>query len=72
MKVLAIDMGGTHLKLLATGNKTHREFSFGPTPTAKRTVAAVKKLASDWKDDVVSLRHQRRLDQVTSLESEIL
>lgn len=55
MNVLAIDTGGTHVKILATEEKTHRELSSGPTLTAKRMVAAVKKLAGDWKYDVVSI-----------------
>ena len=55
MNVLAIDTGGTHVKILATGEKTHREFSSGPTLTPRRMVAAVKKLAGDWKYDVVSI-----------------
>ena len=55
MNVLAIDTGGTHVKILLTGKKTYREFSSGPTLTAKRMVSAVKKLAGDWKYDVVSI-----------------
>jgi polyphosphate glucokinase len=55
MNVLAIDIGGTHVKILASGKKTHREFSSGPTLTAKRMVSAVKKLAGDWRYDVISL-----------------
>ena len=55
MNVLTIDTGGTHVKILATGEKIHREFSSGPTLTAKRMVATVKKLAGDWKYDVVSI-----------------
>lgn len=55
MNVLAIDTGGTHVKILATGNETHREFSSGPTLTARRMVSAVKKLAGDWKYDVISI-----------------
>ncbi len=55
MNVLAIDTGGTHVKILAAGQKTHREFPSGPTLTAKRMVSAVKKLAGDWKYDVVRL-----------------
>ena len=55
MNVLAIDTGGTHVKILVTGEKTHREFSSGPTLTPRRMVAAVKKLAGDWKYDVVSI-----------------
>ena len=55
MNVLAIDAGGTHVKILATGETTHREVSSGPTLTAKRMVSAIKKLAGDWKYDVVSI-----------------
>jgi polyphosphate glucokinase len=55
MKVLVIDIGGTHVKLLATGQKLHREFESGPTLTPKRMVAGVKKLAADWKYDVISI-----------------
>ena len=55
MNVLAIDTGGTHVKILATGKKTHREMPSGPTLTAKQMASAVKKLAGDWKYDVVSI-----------------
>jgi polyphosphate glucokinase len=55
MDVLAIDTGGTHVKILVTGKRTHRKFPSGPTLTAKRMVAAVKKLAGDWTYDVVSI-----------------
>lgn len=55
MNVLTIDTGGTHVKILATGEKVHREFASGPTLTARRMVAAVKKLAGDWKYDVISI-----------------
>ena len=36
MKVLVVDVGGTHVKILATGKKLHREFTSGPTLTAER------------------------------------
>ena len=55
MNVLAIDIGGTHVKILATGRKTHREFPSGRALTAKQMVAAVKKLTGDWKYNVVSI-----------------
>ena len=35
MKVLVVDIGGTHVKILATGQKQAREFPSGPTLTAK-------------------------------------
>jgi polyphosphate glucokinase len=55
MKVLVVDVGGTHVKILATGQKEKREFVSGPTLTARQMVAAVKRLARDWKYDVVSI-----------------
>src|ERR1051325_9221045 len=55
VNVLVIDVGGTHVKILATGQKGMREFPSGPTLTAKRMVAGVKKLAGDWKYDAVSI-----------------
>jgi polyphosphate glucokinase len=55
MNVLVIDIGGTHVKILATGQDEPRRFTSGPTLTPKRMVAGVKKLAGDWKYDVVSI-----------------
>jgi polyphosphate glucokinase len=53
--VLVVDVGGTHVKILATGQKQSREFSSGPNLTAKQMVAGVKKLARGWKYDAVSI-----------------
>jgi polyphosphate glucokinase len=55
MKVLVIDIGGTHVKVLVTGEKNHREFESGPTLTPRRMVSQVRKLVADWKYDVVSM-----------------
>src|SRR6516225_4413150 len=55
MNVLAIDVGGTHVKILATGQKERREFVSGPNLTPQRMVDNVKELAKDWKYDVVSI-----------------
>ena len=55
MDVLVIDVGGTHVKILATGQKQSREFRSGPTLTAKQMVVDVKKLAEDWKYNAVSI-----------------
>jgi polyphosphate glucokinase len=55
VNVLVIDVGGTHVKILATGQKQFREFPSGSTLTAKQMVAGVKKLARDWKYDAVSI-----------------
>jgi len=55
MNVLAIDVGGTNVKILATGQQERRKFPSGPKLTAKAMVDGVKKLAADWKYDAVSI-----------------
>jgi polyphosphate glucokinase len=55
LNVLVVDVGGTHVKILATGQKQSREFPSGPKLTAKQMVAGVKKLAKDWKYNAVSI-----------------
>src|SRR5262249_53692357 len=55
MNVLAIDIGGTHVKILATGKDERREFESGPKLTHQSMVATVKKLAKDWKYELVSI-----------------
>lgn len=55
MKILTIDIGGTHVKMLAAGEKTQREFPSGPTLTPRRMVSTVKKLAGVWEYDVISI-----------------
>src|SRR5262245_51065557 len=55
MRVLAVDVGGTHVKVLATGETAPREFPSGPTLTAEQMVAGVKAATADWKYDVVSV-----------------
>ena len=55
MNVLAIDIGGTHVKILATGQDEPRKFTSGPKLGPDAMVAGVKKLAKGWKYDVVSI-----------------
>lgn len=55
MNVLVVDVGGSNVKILATGQDEARKFSSGPTMTAARMVSGVKKLAQDWKYEVVSI-----------------
>jgi polyphosphate glucokinase len=54
-RVLVIDVGGTSVKILATGQRHRRSFRSGPTLTPGRMVSEVKKLAADWTYDVVSI-----------------
>src|SRR5437667_9437361 len=55
MRVLVVDVGGTHVKVLVTGQKVPREFPSGPTLTAEQMVAGVKTAAAEWKYDAVSI-----------------
>jgi polyphosphate glucokinase len=55
MNVLVVDVGGTSVKILATGQEEPRKFPSGPTLTAEQMVAQVKELAGDWKYDAVSI-----------------
>jgi polyphosphate glucokinase len=55
VNVLVVDVGGTHVKILATGQKEPRKFDSGPEMTAQQMVAGVRKLISDWKYDRVSI-----------------
>ena len=55
MNVLVIDIGGTHVKILTTGQKEPREFESGPKLTPARMVSSVRKLAKDWNYDAMSI-----------------
>jgi predicted NBD/HSP70 family sugar kinase len=54
-RVLVIDVGGTNVKLLATGQKEPRKYPSGPTMTPFRMVKLVKKSVADWKFDCISV-----------------
>lgn len=60
MKVLTIDIGGTNVKILATGQRLRRKFPSGPTLTPLQMVSKVKKLARDWEYEVVSIGYPGR------------
>jgi polyphosphate glucokinase len=53
--VLVVDVGGTSIKLLATGQTERRSFPSGPTLTPGPMVARIKTLASDWRYNAVSI-----------------
>jgi predicted NBD/HSP70 family sugar kinase len=54
-RVLAIDVGGSHVKTRVSGQSETREFESGSTMTPARMVARVRRLTRDWKYDVVSI-----------------
>lgn len=55
MKVLAIDIGGTCMKLLATDQKDPRQVASGPTFTPDQMVRDAKRATADWEYDVASI-----------------
>ena len=55
MQILVVDVGGTHVKILATGQETVRKFVSGSSLTAEKMVAGVLKAAEGWKYEVVSI-----------------
>jgi polyphosphate glucokinase len=55
MNVLSIDIGGTGVKFLVTGETEQRRFDSGPSMTPEMMVDGVKKQAADWKYDVVAI-----------------
>jgi polyphosphate glucokinase len=61
MNIMVIDVGGTNVKILATGQKQPRIFPSGAEMTPTRMVTTVKKLTEDWKYDVISLGYPGRV-----------
>jgi polyphosphate glucokinase len=55
MNVLVIDIGGSHVKITVTGQKTERRMDSGPNLTATQMTAGVRELAKGWKYDRVSI-----------------
>ena len=55
MKILSVDIGGTHVKILLSGGSEKRKAVSGPTMTAEEMVKKVKELAEGWDYDVVSM-----------------
>jgi polyphosphate glucokinase len=55
MRVLVVDVGGTHVKILATGQKVARKFVSGHCLTPKRMLAGIKEIIGDWQYDAVSM-----------------
>jgi polyphosphate glucokinase len=54
-KILVLDVGGTNIKVQATGQKQSRKIPSGPDMTAKDMVRDVKAATRDWKYDRVSI-----------------
>jgi polyphosphate glucokinase len=55
MDVLVIDVGGSHVKFLASDAAEPRHFDSGSTLTPETLVARVREMTEDWRYDVISL-----------------
>jgi polyphosphate glucokinase len=54
-RVLAIDVGGSHVKTRVSGHRDMRQFESGPAMTPRQMVSRVLKLVGDLKYDAVSI-----------------
>ena len=72
MNVLVVDVGGTNVKILATGQDEPRRFPSGPKMTPEQMVSGVKELAGEWKYDVVSIGYPGRSSRVARLPNRII
>lgn len=54
-KILVIDVGGTHVKLLVIGQKEPLKIPSGPTLTPQKMVDIVKKATKGWEFDCITL-----------------
>jgi polyphosphate glucokinase len=61
MRVLVVDIGGTNVKILASGQKTPRKFPSGRRLTPKKMVDGVKELAAKWQYDAVAIGYPGRI-----------
>ncbi len=55
MKILVIDVGGTHVKILASGQTEMRRFNSSPTLTPQKMVSGVLELAKGWDFEAISI-----------------
>jgi polyphosphate glucokinase len=55
VKILVIDIGGTNVKMLASGKDTPRKFPSGRTLTPEQMVDGVRNATRDWDYECVSI-----------------
>ena len=61
LKILTIDIGGTNVKVLATGHAERRRFPSGSSLSPQEMVSKVKKLVRDWDYEVISIGYPGRV-----------
>lgn len=55
LRILVLDVGGTHVKVLATGHKTPIAIASGPAMTPRQMVAEVRKATDGWQYQAASI-----------------
>jgi polyphosphate glucokinase len=55
VKILVVDVGGSKIKLLATGHRRPVKIASGPTLTAKKMVKIVREAVAHWDYSVVTI-----------------
>jgi predicted NBD/HSP70 family sugar kinase len=55
VKILVIDVGGSHVKLLATGRRIPIKVPSGPALTPRQMVSEVREATVDWKFDAITI-----------------
>jgi predicted NBD/HSP70 family sugar kinase len=53
--VLVINVGGTHVKVLATGQRDERKILSGSSMTASKMVRDIKRVTKNWEYGLVSI-----------------
>jgi predicted NBD/HSP70 family sugar kinase len=54
-RILVVDIGGSHVKLMISQRGKRRKFESGPKLGPKETIQQIKELTSDWKYDALSI-----------------
>jgi polyphosphate glucokinase len=54
-RILVVDVGGSHVKVLATGEPSRRRVESGPKLGPDRMIGRVLELTADWSYDVVTV-----------------
>ena len=55
VRILVVDVGGSHVKCVATGHRSPVKFKSGPKLTPNRMVRQVLKITRGWRFDAVSI-----------------
>ena len=53
--ILAIDVGGSHIKFMTNADRVKRAFKSGPRMTPTQMVTQVKRMTADWSYDLVAI-----------------